>query len=66
MIHNIGKTDRTIRFIGGTAVVAAGLIYGSWWGLIGLVFIGTAFIRTCPSYIPFGISTVEKGERTSH
>lgn len=57
MTKNIGRTDRVIRIITGLAVVGAGIYFQSWWGAIGLVFIGTALIRWCPPYALFGIST---------
>ncbi len=32
-------------------------MYQSWWGLIGLVLIGTAAISYCPPYSLLGINT---------
>ncbi len=57
MKKNIGITDRWIRIVLGLIIVAAGIYFKSWWGLVALVPLGTAFIRTCPIYLPFGIST---------
>lgn len=57
MKPNIGKTDRTIRIVAGCIIIAAGVVAGSWWGIIGIVPIATAFLRWCPAYLPFGIST---------
>ena len=57
MKKNIGSTDRWIRFIAGLVIGAAGIYFKSWWGLLGLIPIATALIRTCPLYLPFGIST---------
>lgn len=57
MKKNIGISDRWIRVVLGLAIGAAGLYFKSWWGLIGLVPLATALIRTCPLYLPFGIST---------
>jgi hypothetical protein len=57
MTHNVGTADRVIRTILGLSVGAAGLYYQSWFGLVGLVFLGTALIGWCPAYLPFGIST---------
>lgn len=56
-MKNIGLTDRRIRLVVGLAVIAAGIYFKSWWGLVGLVPLATALIRTCPLYLPFGIST---------
>lgn len=57
MNANIGNTDRALRIIAGLIIAAVGIYFQSWWGLAALVPIGTAFIRWCPLYAPFGIST---------
>ncbi|MFO7669144.1 MAG: DUF2892 domain-containing protein [Bacteroidales bacterium] len=57
MNKNIGITDRWIRVILGLVAMAAGVYFKSWWGLAGVVLLATALIRTCPLYLPFGIST---------
>ncbi|MBN8705487.1 MAG: DUF2892 domain-containing protein [Bacteroidetes bacterium] len=60
MVKNVGSTDKVIRYILGLVIFAAGFYYQSWWGLVGLVPILTAFVGFCPAFLPFGISTVEK------
>jgi Protein of unknown function (DUF2892) len=60
MVCNMGNTDRTIRFIAGLAIIAAGIYFGSWWGALGVIPLFTATTRWCPAYLPFGISTVKK------
>ena len=57
MKMNIGITDRWIRVVAGLAVIAAGIYFKSWWGLLGLLPLLTAAIRSCPLYLPFGIRT---------
>jgi len=57
---NVGKTDRIIRIVLGIIIIAAGLYYQSWWGLIGAVPLLTAALGWCPAYLPFGISTCKK------
>jgi hypothetical protein len=57
MNTNMGSADRIIRGIIGVAILAAGYYYKSWFGLIGLIPLATAFISWCPAYLPFGIST---------
>ena len=57
MKKNMGITDRRIRVVLGIVAIAAGLYFKSWWGLLGVIFLGTALIGTCPLYLPFGIST---------
>ncbi len=57
MKKNMGITDRRIRVIIGLAIGIAGIYFNSWWGLLGLIFLATALINSCPLYLPFGIST---------
>ena len=60
MKKNMGNTDRWIRLVLGLAIIAAGIYFKSWWGIAGVVLLGTALIKTCPLYLPFGISTAGK------
>jgi hypothetical protein len=60
MKKNIGSIDRWIRVIAGLVIGALGIVFNSWWGLLGIVFLATAGIGTCPLYLPFGISTRKK------
>jgi len=57
---NVGKTDRIIRVILGTGIIAGGVYFQSWWGAIGVVLILTAAIGRCPVYLPLGISGCKK------
>lgn len=54
---NIGSTDRIVRIIAGVLIIAVGFIYQSWWGAVGLLPLLTGFVKTCPAYLPFGLST---------
>ena len=54
---NVGKTDRMARFLVGIVIIAVGLYYQSWWGLVGVLPIITGAIRWCPPYQLLGIST---------
>lgn len=54
---NVGSTDRTLRYIGGIAIIAAGFYFKSWWGAIGVIPLVTATLKWCPAYIPFKINT---------
>ena len=47
---NIGQTDKRIRMVIGLVVVAAGVYYQSWWGLVGLLPLMTAITGYCPPY----------------
>ena len=61
---NVGPTDRIIR-IGLSALLAGIGLYvrnqsvalAVGLGVIALVLLITALIRSCPLYLPFGIST---------
>lgn len=57
MKKNIGSTDKWIRIIAAIAIGVAGIYFKSWWGLLGLIPLATAFISWCPLYMPFGLST---------
>lgn len=62
MKENVGSVDRTIRFIFGVVIAALGIYYQSWWGLLAIIPLFTAFSKSCMLYIPFGISTCKKEE----
>jgi len=57
---NVGKTERTIRILLGVVIIALGIYYKNWWGVIGLVLIITGIIRYCPVNDILGISTCSK------
>lgn len=57
MKKNVGDMDKKVRIILGAVIIVLGLYFQSWWGLIGLVPLATAFMGVCPAYMPFGIST---------
>lgn len=57
MNANVGQTDRMIRAVLGVIILGAGFYFKSYWGIIGLVPLVTAYLRWCPAYLPFHIST---------
>lgn len=57
MKQNVGSTDKIIRIVLGIVIAAIGYYYKSWWGLVALVPLLTAFISFCPIYTIFNIST---------
>ncbi len=63
MNANVGTVDRTVRIILGIVILALGFYYGSWWGLIGLVPLGTGLFSRCGLYTLFGISTCKVPEK---
>jgi hypothetical protein len=60
MSHNVGKIDRSIRIILGLIIVLLGFYFQSWWGLLGIIPISTAFISWCPVYSAFKITTCKQ------
>ncbi len=60
MKKNVGQIDRLIRIILGLAVAAVGIIFDSWWGILGVVLIATGLFRICLLYLAFNISTNRK------
>ena len=57
MKSNIGKTDKAIRIILGIIIAAAGIYFKSWWGLVALIPLITAFTGFCPLYKIIGLSS---------
>ncbi len=60
MKKNIGSVDKIFRIIIGIAIILLGIIFQSWWGLIGIIPLFTALSGVCLLYLPFGISTLKK------
>ncbi len=57
MQPNMGTVDRVIRIIIGIAILALGVIFRSWWGLLGLLPLLIASINFCPLYAAIGVKT---------
>lgn len=57
MKKNVGRTDKAIRIVIGLGIVAAGLYFQSWWGLLALVPLATAFMSFCGLYTILGVNT---------
>jgi len=62
MNHNVGSVDRLLRIILGLIIAILGVVFDSWWGLIGLVPLATGLFSFCPAYCPLKISTIKKEE----
>lgn len=60
MKKNIGSIDRLLRINAGLLVAILGVIFDSWWGLIGLIPFTTGLYSWCPLYVPFKLSTIKK------
>jgi hypothetical protein len=55
---NVGDIVRKLRIFLGLAIIAAGIYFQSWWGVIGLISLLTATVGWCPAYLAFGMSTI--------
>jgi hypothetical protein len=57
MKANVGGIDRVIRIVAGIIIMVLGIVFKSWWGLVGVLVLGTGLFKLCWLYIPLGIST---------
>ena len=57
MRANVGGADKVIRVVLGLLIIVLGIVFKSWWGLVGLLPLATALINFCPLYTLIGIST---------
>jgi hypothetical protein len=57
MHNNVGGIDRGLRILLGMAVIAAGIFYQSYWGVLGLALLLTGLASWCPVYPLLGLST---------
>lgn len=62
MKSNVGSTDKIIRIILGVVIIAAGFYFKTWFGLVGIVPLLTAFVSFCPLYSLVGINTCKVGK----
>lgn len=63
MKKNVGKIDKAFRIIIGLAAFGLGYYYQSWWGLLGIIPLATAFVSRCGLYYPLGINTCSKDDK---
>ena len=60
MTQNVGGIDRILRIVAGLAILSLLVLLDGnarWWGLVGLVPLGTALLRWCPAYPLIGVNT---------
>ena len=62
MINNVGTVDKVIRILLALVIAALGWYYQTWWGLVAILPLVTAFVGFCPAYFPFKINTAKKKE----
>ena len=65
MEKNVGGMDRNLRILTGIAIIAAGVVYESWWGAVGLIPITTALLGWCPPYAILGMSSCKIKQKES-
>ncbi len=67
MVCNVGGIDKVLRAVVGLALLSLMFVLDGtarWWGLIGLVPLGTALLSYCPFYSVIGLSTRPKKAET--
>jgi len=65
MKKNMGKIDKTLRFIVGLVLISLVFIGPQTpWGWIGLIPLLTSLVGWCPVYVPFKWSTI-KGDKSA-
>nr|WP_284375397.1 DUF2892 domain-containing protein [Sulfitobacter pacificus] len=58
MTTNVGSFDRILRIVIGAALIILTLTGTiGIWGWIGVILLGTAFLRFCPLYRIIGVNT---------
>jgi len=63
MKANVGLTDRMFRLIGGIGVAVWGVIFETYWGLVGVALLATGVFSFCPLYLPFKFDTCKKEDQ---
>lgn len=56
---NVGKTDKIVRIVIGVLIIAAGFVFNTWLGLIGIIPILTAVFGRCGLYYLLKINTAK-------
>jgi len=62
MKYNVGLNDRLVRIIIGLIIAILGIVFKSWWGLLGVVLLATGLLKYCALYDLLKISTIKKKE----
>ena len=64
-MKNMGNVDRIVRVIIGLGLLSLLFILegnARFWGLIGIIPLGTGLVGICPLYLPFGFNTIPKND----
>lgn len=62
MKRNVGKTEAIVRVVIGLGIFGLGIVYQTWWGLLGFIPLITAGSGYCPVWAVLGIDTSSKGK----
>ena len=60
MKANVGGIDKALRIVVGIGLLSLLLLVdgpAKWWGLLGLIPLGTGLFGICPLYTLLGVST---------
>ncbi len=57
---NVGPIDRIIRIVIGLVVAVVGVIYSSYWGVVGIGIMATGVFGYCAIYSILNIRTTKK------
>jgi hypothetical protein len=59
--ENIGSIDRALRIVLGLGLLSLVFVGPkTYWGLIGLIPLATALMKSCPAYTLIGVSTCKR------
>jgi hypothetical protein len=65
MTSNVGGIDRILRIVIGLGLIALVFVGPQTpWGWIGIVPLATGLIGWCPAYVPFGISSCPRSDKS--
>ncbi len=65
MTSNVGGIDRILRIVIGLGLIALVFVGPQTpWGWIGIVPLATGLIGWCPAYLPFGISSCPRSNKS--
>lgn len=59
--RNVGGWDKRLRIAAGVIILLLGLVFQSWWGLVGILPLVVGLSGCCPLY-PFINVNTAKGE----
>lgn len=58
---NVGNIDRALRIVLGLVLLSLVFVGPqTYWGLLGLIPLATALMKSCPAYTLIGVSTCKR------